>query len=616
MRLHARRSTAGVAVVCLLLSAMLLPVMTLGQSSPSDSQTQLQVLLGAAGNSEVYAHSVVASAASHGLDVVSAQSHLQQGDLELAAARSDARSGSDNGAGIQSAQESMRDYTAASTDASVALEKAGLTSSVDYEAVAGAISEVNATATAVAAVTAQACAQANLESSNSTSLSLACTQAESQLAAAEVSLGQAASVLAQSGGQAGATVELSQALSFVSSARTDVNASESALATIAAHTYPQRAQAFVSAVLQPLSAKANATIEEEQLVLYRLSQLQANFSTYAQSQGSASANVDSAASALASAISAVDTGASSSAITGSLSIATQVQSNMTALGNLPGISPLIGVEADISASITATAAYESALTSAETDTGAYSGTPLPSFGTYLNKVQGDQADVNSTGYACLLAYQAVLADLVPYIYVQGVQPIYYNLVGLDVSGSVSEVNSAIQQEAGAMAAVQADITATVALVAASGPSILLGDAVVGAAGTITTEGGALLNATAAAALSEAETSIDDTSQAAQSYVSSANAATEVTVGGFAASAGMLSAAMVSLGAQTQTAAGALATAAGYLDSDFHSRTADAAAGGFEASEALHFFANFDVSQGTALMAQAYLDFQSASSAGA
>ena len=249
-----RKTMTPAAVAVLMVLSALTPIVALGAvSATAQTQSQLTTLIGAAQTSGAYAHSAVVQASARGLTMGSAQAQLGQGDSLLATARADAQSGSNIDAGIQAVQAAMRDYTFASAAASLALSSVGLAGSVDYSVSEAAVTEVNATASIFSSVAAQACGAAG---TGTDAFAKACSDVKTQVVAARAHLSQAASLLAQANGGASANVDYSQVMSLVTSARADVNATQSDLVTIAAYTYTQRGQTFYATVISPVSAKA------------------------------------------------------------------------------------------------------------------------------------------------------------------------------------------------------------------------------------------------------------------------------------------------------------------------------------------------------------------------
>ncbi len=605
------RRQLSATVILLLLAGLFTPIAVLGQTG-SSGQSQLSTLVAAAEASRAYADSTVALAAAHGLSVQEAQAQLAQGDSLLAAAKADADSGTNIAAGITAVQAAMSDYASAATSASVALSDAHLTAYVDYQAAVSAVAEANATISVVASAAAQACGSAAV-SPNSSVLAQACAQVNAQISGARAHLSQAASILVQAEGRSNVTADLSQVLPLVALARTEAETSTSLLLTISSYTYPARAEAYVSAVILPLSARANATIVGEQSTNTTLARVRADFASYGQGEASATAGIDSSASALATAIAQVNTGAVSTSASTARSVAAQVSYQLSVLLGITGIGLLSNVVADVSALSTATVAYNSSLNATVADSDAYAHTQLPSFSTYVGEVGSNAASVRSTGSAYISAYQTLLAalDVPSVLAIPGVQVVYNALVGLQVSGSVNGVNSSLSQEVSSMGNVETDVSGLASLVASSSSSIVLDSSLVTNTSGVPAQEQTVLNATAAAAIGQAADALVATSQTAQSFVASANAATQTTIGAFASAANGLSSAAVSLNAKVQSSATALTAASAYLSSDLRARSLVASSGEAEVSQALRFFSTQNVPLGVAAMAQASVDLRAA-----
>lgn len=611
MRLHPGRRWLPATVACLLVAGIFAPLAVFGQSGGSQGQAQLAALVSAAAGSKAYATGVVDYAASSGLSVGAAEAKLSLGNSLLAGAQADLSAGA-YPSGIEAAQAAMSDFAAAASDSSVALGNAGLTASADYSAAVSAVAEVNATVNVIASVAAQACAGA----SGAQGLAQTCAQAEAQVATAGTDLSQAASLLVGSNGQAAASADVPQALSLVAQARAAIAPCQAELATIASFTYVQRGEAYVSAVLDPLYASANATLDAEQSVLSSVTAYQASWSGYSQAQASAAAGVTSAASALGTAISQVDPSSVSSSIGSAQSVAGQVSTEMTALLGITLLGTLYpNVIADVNNCATASGAYSSALASAQNWSGAYLQTPLSGFSSYLSTGTSYAAAVQADGSSYASACDTVVTDLSGLLNVLTlgslIQPIYSVLSGLQVSPTVSGANSALSQEIAGMSAVEGALSSLGGAVASGEPSISVSASLLAGAEAVSSEGSAYLNATAMAAMGQVYASVQATSQAAGSFISSAQACLQATVGGYAGALGSLGSASSSLGTQTRASARAAATAASYVQSDSQARAAATAAGRADVSQALQLFSAQNVPDGVSALADASLEFRAA-----
>lgn len=613
MNAHPTRRWLPALVACVLFAGILTPIVALGQGNGGQQQMQLSTLVAAAESSRSYASNTVDYASASGLSVAAAQAQLSKGDSMLTTAKSDLQTGTDLAGGLDAVQAAMSDYAAAATSASLALGDAGLTATVDYGAVVSAVAEANATAGAVASVAAQACAGAAASSSGSQAVAQACAETSANLTSARTHLGEAASLLAQSSGRAAASANISQALSLVAQARSDVEACQPLLLTIASYTYSQRGQAYVSAVLDPLYIKANATVQAEQSVVANLTTFQADWAAYSQSQASATANINLSASDLEGVISQVDIGSVSvsASISTAQSTEAEVNSEMTALLGISGVVALPGVVTDVDTCVSAADSYASALVSTRAWSSAYAQTSLSGFGAYLSTGTSNASAAQSSGSAYVAAFNRVVADLSGLLGVPGVQAIYSILVGLPVSGSVSGVNASLQQETGTMGTVQADISSLNAAVSSGQSTILVNGTLLAEAASVSEEGASYLNATATAAMGAVNASVWSASRASLSYVSTAQASLRGSVGAFSNSAASVATSGASLKSQTQGAASATATAASNVRSDSRIRSSEAAAGRADSSQALELFSIQDVSAGVAAMSQAYVEFQAA-----
>jgi hypothetical protein len=613
-------------MVCLLVAGIITPLAMFGLGgSAVQSQTQLSVLLSAAESSRSYAHAAVDYAVSHGLSVGAAQAQLVQGDTLLATARADAQSGADLAAGFQAVRAAMSDYSGAAIAASLALGKAGLIGSADFYVAEDAVAEVNATASIVLSVEAQACESAQAGTPNA-AFTQACATVRAQVAAARAHLSQAAAILVQISGHAGASVDYTQVLSFVASARTDLEACQSSLLTIASYTYSQRGHAYIQSVVIPLYGKANATIKAEQSLLANMTQFGSAFASYSQSQANAVAGVTSSASTLGGAIAQVDTSAAAASVSAAQDTAAQVTTDMTALQSdlavLPSTPLLATLVADINACSSATASYTSAIGAAGAQSAAYSGTRVSSFSSYLAVMKSDAAAVQTSGATYVTSYQSVEAALANLINAAGIPPtvllqlqqLKTSLTTLEsqVKSTTDAANASLQQETSAMTTVQADISSLTSVVSSAAPNILVRASLVSTANSISSSGAATyLNSSASAALAQLDSAVRATADSAQSFVTSANACLQATVGTYGSSDSALSSSSTYLSTQTQNSAAKITTATAYVNSDSAIRTSEAASGRADVNQALQLFSNLDVSGGVAVVVRASLEFQAA-----
>ena len=614
MNLRPGRKWLPALAVLMLAAGIFTPLAVHGQAGGStQQQSQLAVLNTNAQSSKSYAHSTVEYAVENGLSVTAAQAQLGQGDSLLAAAQADAQSGTNPAEGIQSVEAAMTAYSGAAASASVAISDAGLAASVDYYAAVSSIAEVNATVEVAASVAAQACAGSAGSTPAAQALTQACAQVNVQVASARAQLSQAASLLVQSNGHVGTSVDVSQAGSFVAQARVEVQSCQSLLLTIASYSYGQRGQAYVQSVVEPLSAAANLTIRAEQSVLANLTSLQTTYETYVGGQEGAAQGVVSSASALGTAIAQVNTDAVSANAGAAESTEAELHVDLQALLTLPTIAALPGVVADIDTALSASTSFNSALASVNSWAGAFSQAELSDFGGFLGTWNGDAMSAQAAGENYLTSYQTVVSDLsVPALEaLSQVQAV----LSLPVSQTEGAAETSIQQATSAMATVQTDIAGLTSAVGSAQPSILVSGSTLSAAGTLSTQGNLYLNSTADAAMAEVAASVQATAQAAQAFITSAHACLNATVGAYAGSFASLETSGAGLGTQTQGSASAIATAGAYISSDSRIRTTEASMGEADTASALSLFASQDIPAGVAAMAQASIQFQAAGALG-
>ena len=595
--------------VCLILAGVFASVAVNGQTNSSIQESQLAGFVSAAESSRAYANAAITTAAADGLPVADARSQLTQGDALLATAQAYAQAGTNLMAGLQAVQAAMSDYASAATSASLELRGANLTAAVDYSAAVSAVAEVNATLRAFAEVSSQACGAAGAPQAYAQS----CTQVDTDLALAGATLRQAASVLAESNGRVATSADITQARSLADQARTEVQGCQSLLLTIASYGYTQRGQAYITAVVDQPYASANATIRAEDSLVANLTAYQNSLAAYAAVQGGAKLSVSSAASALATAISTADAarGSLSTGIGASESAAGQVSTAMSSLLGITAISLLPNVVADINACSSNSSAYDSSLAAAQSWEGGYGQTSLSGFGAYLSTGDSAASAVQSEGGAFASACNAVVADLSGLTSVAGVPAIYNTLVSLQLSGTVGNVDGALTAEVSYMTSVQGDVAALASAFDAGQSAMLPGADLLATAAGISTGGGPYLNATGLASLAYVSTSAQQTSQAAQSYVSSAQACLQATVGGYAGAFASFKASGASLGDQIQGSISAEAAALAYVQSDSQARVSEVGAGQADVAGALSYFSAQNVPQGIGDIAQASFEFQAA-----
>ena len=268
----------------------------------------------------------------------------------------------------------------------------------------------------------------------------------------------------------------------------------------------------------------------------------------------------------------------------------------------------------VNACASAETTYDSSLATAQTWSQAYSQTQLQRFGAYVNMGTNDASAAQAAGSTYVSACNKVVTDLSGLLIIPGVQAIYNVLVGLQISGTVSGADTALNQENSAMVTVNSDISSMSS--AASQSSILLPAGLASGAGSVSTQGAVYLNATAGAALAKVSSSIQATAQAAQSFASASEASVQGSIGSFAGALSSISKAQASMSSQTQASISAVSSASAYLGSATQARITEAANGRAQAASALSFFASQNVDGGATAMAQAYVDLQAAATVGA
>ena len=606
MDFRSRRKRIPVVIVVGLLVSVVAPTVALGQSSTGNSRSTLEGLIAAAVSSQAYANATVTLAAAHGVPVASAQSHLSQGDSFLAQAESDAQAGA-TAAGIQAAQASMSAYASAAAGASLALTNAGFSLGLDYDAALSAAAEVNRTLSVVSAVSAMACGSASSVVSNSS----VCGQANTQLSKARTDLSQASSILAQISGQAQAPGSLLQALAFIAGARTQAQAAVLAISTMASYTYSQRAQAYVSAVVDPLAAQANSTIDSEKTLSASFSQLQADYLQYGEAQGLSVAALTTSASTLATSITTVDIGGLDAASSSAEAVAAQVETDLSALLALPGVTLQTGLVSDINSCQSASSSFLQSVGAVVSGTNAFQTTKLSAFQTYAAAFGKNASEAEASGGAYVSAYDKVVSDLASAFGVPGVSAIYSNLNSLQVSGSVTGLDGSLKSGATSVDAVQSDAAAFAEAVSAQTPVITPSVSLLSNASADVSAAAPFLSGTGASVVSSVSPALLEVQQSALNLTDQASLMTTETTGML----GVAAAALVTYGRDATTATNTggtvISAAAGYLNVDVHARASLVATAQGEVAAALKLFSELDVSGGASAMAQASVDFRAA-----
>ncbi|HKT22564.1 MAG TPA: hypothetical protein VJR06_08155, partial [Nitrososphaerales archaeon] len=273
---------------------------------------------------------------------------------------------------------------------------------------------------------------------------------------------------------------------------------------------------------------------------------------------------------------------------------------------------------DVSACQSATTSFTQQVNAVNTESAAYSQAGISAFPAYVATMNRYASNLQSTGTAYTAAYAKVLSDLSPLLgsNLAGLSTIYADLLGLQVSGSVSGVEGSLGQATSAMATVQADIDAYANAVATQDSLIVMQPELLGSAASVASSAQAYLDAAGASAMANASVSVQAVSHAAQLFVASANSSTSLEVGFFGSAEQSLASSGTALVAQTSACARAVATAGTYIDADIDSRVADSVTAQGDVASALQLFSSLDIGGGVSAMAQASLEFQAASAAGA
>jgi hypothetical protein len=610
---HPRRALS--TALALVLAVGLVSAVALASTNATGTdQARLAILIQAATSSRNYAMEAVGAAGVNSLSTGSEQTNIASGNALLAQANADLSAGTNQASGIAAAQEAMAEYTYAGTAASLELQNAGLTVSVQLDATAAAVAELNATASAVIAVAARVCVGAGVTYSNQSSLQGACSDLDARVANATAGLRQAAALIVQLRASVTGSVSLTDAAFEVAQARTAIAAASSDLKVASAFTYSQRGESYYTGVIIPLSLQANAAIATQQSALDGYSSAQSSFNASIRAQASATSNI----SALASAVAAVDVHSVALASQGALSTAGSVQGNLSGLLNL--VTPLLYSASLVAAIGTAqysAAAYTTSVGTAATASAGFSAASIGAFSSYLADIQSDQTSVQDSGSAYVSSFADVQSNISALINLLG--PLApqallnydstFAKLGVRVSSATSSMGQSLQTEVSSMTVVKADVAAV--------QSILLSGVATGAStvqyvvSTGSTEA-VYLNASAEVTVQAAASAMQSDAQSSTAFAASIQSALSGTVGAFNSSASSLMSAGDSLVSQSAATASALVSAHSAMASDIQTRTSEVASANLDIVLADRFFASEDVASGVASMAGAYAELEFAS----
>jgi hypothetical protein len=613
-RTSGRRRAAIAFLALLLVGAAAVPAFLAYASS--SAQAQLGSAIQMAQASRAYAVGEVAAAGVSGLDTSVAQAHLSAGDGLLSEAQSDLSAGNDASAGIVSAQAAMGQYTTAAENASLSLQDAGLTASLDLAATIGAEAEVNATAQAVAAAAAQVCSGSWVSSDNSTVFAQSCSQAEVDSGIAIANVSKAAEITSQIAAGSSASVSLADAGLLIGQARTRVKSAGDALATVSLYTYAQRGESFRASFLSGLFAKANQTIVQEESAAAAL--LSAQGSVEQAWSAQSASNVTFAE--LARSIASVDTGSVSAAASAGLAVASMVTSNLSLLITLAG--PLPGSSAVVSAAQSAQAsagAYSTDVGSAATASDGFGDAHLGTYGGYLSEMEGHRSQVQASSVTYLSDYSDVRAQLSAFVGSLLVVPPGLLSVNSDLnalapqSASASQaLNGELGAEVSAMAAVNQSASEAASL--AQGSALLVPVSAVEGSASAASVAATYLNSSSATLATQAGSDVSAYANASADFASSSREALAGTVGLFGSAAPGLEAKSASLSSQESAAVASTGAASAAFTSDSAMRSDSMRASAGFVSTALADFSAQLIPSGVAAMAKASAELQVAAAA--
>jgi hypothetical protein len=619
MRKETTKVIFPAAMALLLAAAIFVPAFALAQ--PSESE-YLRSAIQTASSAQTYASGVIDLASSEGLDVATAQASQHQGDTLLAAAQADFASGTNLSAGLTAAQAAARDFTAASSQASVALQEAGLTAPVEVDAAAGAVAATNVTVTAAGIAVASVCGGTEVGPAYETVFRQDCAQAGAYLSNASASILQAAQAVDRARVGASVDANLAAAMAAVVKARAESNQATVVLDALASFTYSNRVESFIDGPMAVASAEANSSVAAQMSIEAEFGTLETAIEAYAGAEVNATRSAVAAAQATSTALASVDT---SSVVSSEAVIQDVVASDQSDLASLSSQVSAIGVLSgntaqilsDIATTQTMLTAYESGASTVAAQADSLQKTALSGMGSYSNEFDATVSTVGSDGTSVTSAYARVESDLAALISAFPTLPILVDLqttLNEDISatsdasanfatvlGSAAASISLASVQAGAMSSIVASDTTAISL---------NGSYLAAMAGVLASES-VYLNATAYSALGEAAGSLDSAMQQAVTFNATAEAMMHGDVGAFSSFLANMQVQGGQLDEQASLASKSAAQALLFVQSDAAIRTRLVASAQALLKQSLQLFGEQDVTGGVAALLEASADLQAA-----
>jgi len=572
----------------------------------------LQALVQTAVSARGYAQSLVASASANGLDTTSAKALIATGNESLMAAQTVLSSNGNLATGLADVQAAMKGFTDAAANASLSLQNANLTLSAVLDSDFDAISAVNGSIGQASAVMSQTCASPVPPSLNA-QFQQACASAQASIANSVTALKAAAALVANP------RADLTGVGSLLSQAKANVSAASAGLSSLAAATYPSRAQAFVNGPMASLSTAANASVKQQTALSNGFSADLSSYQNLLGSQSAAAEGVAGSASAVAGALTSVPMGAVTSSMTSQQAAVATAQSDLATLSQLlttlliPA-SSLSVLQGDITASQSAGSAYSSAMSSTSSQAGTFQQVLVGGASAYSASFNTVSATTQSEGSAFVSSLSTVqtqlgvLAAQFPLITSLAQWQTTIGSVASSVSTGSSSVGSSLQAATSALATVNTDISALTAKVQ-SVSAVEVSPALVQDVTAVNLSENPFLNATALAALQSASTSLQTTGQLASSFETSSQSLLQQSVGQFGSASQTVATQDGSLKTQAQSTLTAMTSASAILTGDLNVRVQAVASAQSLVSQATNAFGAQNVPQGTSLLLQASSEFR-------
>lgn len=610
----ARISAVGVILV-LVASA---PYVAFAQSGDQPTAVQLQTEIQVAVSARTYSSGLLSTAASHGLNISSAQSLIVTGNSSLASARSELAFGGNLTAGVHDALTAISDFSAASVSLGIALQESGLAGPADFESAIGAITSANGTTAVLSTIITNVCAMTSVNSSLTGGFLHDCNAGRTDVSNSFVALKEASIAVAEAeAGQAGANLSTSSV--FVAQARSNLTQAAALIGQLSAYTYAERGEAFVSGPLAHQMALANASVGVQGSLSAEFGTLVSDFQSSSSAIGTGVDGVTSTVSVTSSAISSVDyASVGTSASTQEATLA-NIQSDLALLGQqLPAALPP-GITATIQSDITATQAnltiYSKALENSGSVADSYPSVILSGFSAYSASYQAGVMATEQEAQAFLASYSSLqtevndVASQFPLLTILAQWSVTLDSAGQGAAAGSVAVDTALQGMSSALTSLGTDISDSTVAVESATTKVQVGSALIQNATAISSSEVGWLNSTGMTLVVQAVASLKTTAQAASNFTASSQALMQLQLDQIGPAAQNLASMGASVKSQTAAASGSMSSAEVVIAGDLQARVQAVASANSLIHQALSLLGALQVSQGVSLLVQASAQVQ-------